>query len=317
MFILEDKKFIDTKFTAEQEIEDLVITYSEHFFGPSSIFIPKARIKTHDGFSTIPDGFAIDLSTRVWFLVEAELSHHSLWNHIVPQITKQLNSVSRPETIQIISEIVVQMISDDASIQDKFHDEGINTINIRRVLSEILEKPPIVAIPIDSISRDLEQWARTLKNDVRLWVVKKYSEFGNSKNIAYEIPEEFSPTLEISENQIVSRSGITVYNVSITDLINASLLEPDQKLTFTYEPGGRNRKAYHAIINNDGSLTVNGNNFSSPSYAALYCIKDAGSNRDTVNGWTEWKTKNGEFLSEIRNRYLELSEMDNSKNNFE
>ena len=74
MFIIEDKKFIDTKFMNEQEIEDLVITYSEHFFGPSSIFIPKARIKTYDGFSTIPDGFAIDLSTRVWFLVEAELS---------------------------------------------------------------------------------------------------------------------------------------------------------------------------------------------------------------------------------------------------
>ena len=313
MFILKDKKFIDTKFINEQEIEDLVIKYSEHFFGPSSIFIPKARIKTFDGFSTIPDGFAIDLSAHVWFLVEAELIHHSLWSHIVPQITKQLTSISRPETVQLISEIVVKMINDNPSIQEKFHDEGINTIDIRRVLTEILRSSPIVAIPIDDISRDLEQWARTLKNDVRLWVVKKYSEFGNSKNIAYEIPEEFSPTLEISEKQNVSRSGITVYSVSTIDLIQAELLEPNQELTLTYGPGRRNRRTYHAILNGDGSLTVNDNNFSSPSYAALYCIKEAGSDRETVNGWTKWKTKDGESLSGIRNRYLEISELDDDK----
>lgn len=33
MFIVEDKKFIDSKFVNEQEIEELVIKYSEHFFG--------------------------------------------------------------------------------------------------------------------------------------------------------------------------------------------------------------------------------------------------------------------------------------------
>jgi hypothetical protein len=315
MFILEDKKFIATKFQNEQEIEDLVITFSEHFFGPSSIFIPKARIKTFDGFSTIPDGFAIDLSAKVWFLVEAELIHHSLWSHIVPQITKQLTSISRPETIQLISEIVVKMITDDPKIQNKFHDEGISTIDIRRVLNEILRSSPIVAIPIDDISRDLEHWARTLKNDVRLWVVKKYSDFGDSQNIAYEIPEEFSPTLEISEKQNESRSGITVYNVSTTDLIQAGLLKPNQELTLTYGPGGRNRRNYKAILNEDGSLTVCDNNFSSPSYAALFCIQKAGSDRETVNGWTKWKTKDGESLSEIRNMYLEISEFDEDNDN--
>jgi hypothetical protein len=313
MIIIEDQKFIETKFSDEQEIEDLVIKYFEHFFGPSSIFIPKAKIETYDGFATIPDGFAIDLDTRVWFLVEAELGHHSLWNHIVPQITKQLTSISRPETVQLISEIVVQMIGDDPSIQDKFIDEGINTIDIRRVLTEIFENSPVVAIPIDSISRDLEQWARTLKNDVRLWIVKKYSEFGNSKNIAFEIPEEFSPTLEISETQTESKIGITVYNVSILDLLNNRLLNAGQELKMVYGPIGKNKKTFTATLNNDGSLTVDGNNFSSPSYAALYCIKAAGSNRDTVNGWTKWKTDTGEFLSEIRTRYLEISELDDKE----
>ena len=82
MIILDDKKLIESKFINEQEVEDLVIANSEHFFGPSSILVPKKKIKTKDGFGTIPDGFAIDLSARVWYIVEAELSHHNVWTHI-------------------------------------------------------------------------------------------------------------------------------------------------------------------------------------------------------------------------------------------
>lgn len=60
IIIFDNRKFIETKFLDEQEIEGLVKDYSEHFFGPSSIFIPKARIWTHNGFVTIPDGFAVE-----------------------------------------------------------------------------------------------------------------------------------------------------------------------------------------------------------------------------------------------------------------
>ena len=177
MIILNDRKFIETKFKNEQEIEDVTRKFSEHFFVDSSIFIPKARIETYDGFATIPDGFAIDIASRTWYLVEAELSHHSLWNHIAPQVTKQLTAVSRPETSQLIAELIIEMISEDPLLQEKFEDENIRPINIRKVLAEILEKPPIIGMPIDKISKDLEQWAQTLRNDIRLWIVKKYFEF--------------------------------------------------------------------------------------------------------------------------------------------
>jgi hypothetical protein len=107
MIILANIKLMEAKFANEQEIEDLVIANYEHFFGPSSIMIPKALIKTKDGFGTIPDGFSIDLSSRVWYIVEAELGHHSVWTHIAPQVTKQLLASSRPETRQLLTEVMV------------------------------------------------------------------------------------------------------------------------------------------------------------------------------------------------------------------
>ncbi len=43
--------------------------------------------------------------------------------------------------------------------------------------------------------------------------------------------------------------------------------------------------------------------YSSPSYAAPVEIIDAGSERKTVNGWTSWKTEEGIFIAELRDRF--------------
>ena len=40
------------------------------------------------------------------------------------------------------------------------------------------------------------------------------------------------------------------------------------------------------------------------SYAALAGIQNSGSDRMTVNGWTIWKTEKGEFLSDLRDKFL-------------
>ena len=308
MIILDDRKLIETKFVDEQEIEDLVIANSEHFFGPSSVFIPKAKIKTKDGFGTIPDGFAVDLASRIWYVVEAELGHHSVWTHIAPQVTKQLLAVSRTETRQLLTEIMVQMVTNDTYVREKFEDEGIKEIDIRKVLGDIFEKAPIIGMPIDKVSNDLREWAETLRNDVRLWIVKKYSQFGAPDIIAYEIPEEYRPILDTTDRNEQPKSGIRAYDVSLADLINAGLLPDGAELSLSYKPRGGKQKNYKGILSSDGSITVLGQNYSSLSYAALACIQDAGSDRTTVNGWTSWRTQDGKFLSQVRSEYMNKKE---------
>jgi hypothetical protein len=310
MIILDDKKLIETKFANEQEVEDLVIANSEHFFGPSSILVPKKKIKTKDGFGTIPDGFAIDLSTRVWYIVEAELSHHNVWTHIAPQVTKQLLAAGRTETRQLLTEILVQMVTDDSNTKEKFDDESIKEIDIRKVLGEILEKAPVIGMPIDAVTNDLRDWAATLKNDVKLWIVRKYIQFGNPQNIAYEIPEEYRPVFDTTDRELQPQSGIKTYEVSITDLIEEGFLLVGSELTMSYKPRGGRQQTYTAKLEPNGSLSVLDENFPSPSYAAVYCIQKAGSERTTVNGWTSWKTQEGKLLAQIRADYLEKKEKD-------
>ena len=64
------------------------------------------------------------------------------------------------------------------------------------------------------------------------------------------------------------------------------------------------RKTYEATVLDDGSIRADDQRFTSPSYAALYFINRAGSPRQTVNGWTSWRTESGRLLADLREQLL-------------
>ena len=38
------------------------------------------------------------------------------------------------------------------------------------------------------------------------------------------------------------------------------------------------------------------------STAAVYCMRQYGSNRETANGWIHWKTEDGTYLADLYNK---------------
>jgi len=304
MLIVEGRKFVLKPFDSEEELERVVVENAEYLFGPASIYFPKSLISTRDGTGTIPDGYVLDLARRVWYIVEAEISRHSVWSHIAPQVAKQIIAASNPVSKQSIVDIAADRVRSDTDLQDRFGDEGIHAIDIRQVLAEILAKEPIVAMPIDAVKSDLKEWAATLRIPVKLWIVRKYVEFGRPENVMYEIPEEFGPVVDTGQNEEDSNSELARYDVTIGDLIDAEMLYVGQKLRMPYKPRNGEQREYEATICQDGSIELLGKQFSSPSYAAVYGIQDAGSDRKTVNGWTAWRLEDGEFLASVRERFL-------------
>src|SRR2546428_13550259 len=83
-------QYVPASFTDEAEIEKLVQDQAEFLFGSGSIFLPKTKAETGGGKSTVPDGFVIDLERACWYLVEAERASHGTWEHIAPQVSRQL-----------------------------------------------------------------------------------------------------------------------------------------------------------------------------------------------------------------------------------
>ncbi len=310
MLLFGDKKFIQAPFENEEELEGVVAENYEYIFGPNSFYLPKKLIKTADGSGTIPDGFAIDLAGRKWFIVEAELLKHSVWSHIAPQVSKQIIASQQPESRKLLALLAIDAIKKQP---EKFDDLDIDKYKLGIILNEILEKPPLIGLPIDNISDDLADWAKTLKNPVNIWLIKKYIEVGIPGNVIYELPEEYKPLIDTEEDNTIiegdTERKIKTYNISVYDLIQAGLLNPGDELIMSYKPRtGEERREYKAVVDEDGNFHVLNEKFSSPSYAALAGLQDAGSNRKTVNGWTSWRTSEGKTLADLRQDYLKLKE---------
>ena len=204
MLIFNDKKFIKSPFDSEAELERVIINDYEYLFGPDSFYLPKTKIKTSDGAGTIPDGFAIDLGQRKWYIVEAELGHHDVWNHIAKQVSKQIVASLQLLTKRNLEDISVDLYNHDDYLKEKFTNLSIASVDVRKVIRDILETDPIVGIPIDHIPNDLKDWARQQRHNVKLWIVSKFVEFNNKANIIYEFPEEFKPVIDPSARTIAS-----------------------------------------------------------------------------------------------------------------
>jgi hypothetical protein len=230
MLLLGDRKFVQAPFENEEELEGVVTENYEYIFGPNSFYLSKKLIKTSDGSGTIPDGFAINLAERKWYIVEAELLKHSVWQHIAPQVSKQIIASQQAESRKLLARLAIDAIKKEA---EKFNELEIDKFNLGIYLNEILEKPAIVGLPIDNTSDDLTDWAKTLKNSVNIWLIKKYVEVGNIDNVIYELPEEYRPMIDTEEDNTFIENGterkIKTYDISVHDLLQAGLLEPGQE----------------------------------------------------------------------------------------
>lgn len=305
MFILNNSKYIESPFESEDEIKEVVFDHFEEIFGPNTFYLPKSIIKDFEGTGTIPDCYAINIPERSWYIVGCNLLRNGVWQHLAKQTAKQIISTQQFTTRKILL-VAMDQLTENDQINEMFIDEGVPEIDIIHVLNDILRDDPTIGIPIDEINNDLRDWAISLALDVRIWILKKYVEFGNEKNVIYDLPEECRPEFETKKEKYFNerKEPITKYDVSILDLINENYLQIGEDLLMAYKG-----TTFIGTIQEDGSIMTLGKKINSPNYAALSVIQSLGSNRRVTNGWKSWKTKSAVSLHELRERFLEEKEI--------
>ena len=301
VLVSKTEQYYKTPFDSEAELEQVVSDYSEQLFGANALFLPKAKISTLGGAGTIPDGFAIDIESGDWYIVEAELASHGIWQHIAPQISKQIAALDAPKTREAILALALNAITENEQHQEAIAELGIADIAIHGYLQAILKQPPVIAIPIDSVPRDLESWASSLRFDVRIWVIEKYVTL-DGERILYSLPEESSPTVATEVPTGSGSAKITIRSSQpYQDVISAGLLGVGQKIVMKYGPRGSSKQIFHGVLREAG-VELDGR-IMSLSAAAVYCMQKAGSHRHTANGWKKWRTEDGETLNEVYNQF--------------
>jgi hypothetical protein len=313
MLILRDRRFISAPFDSKQEVESAVAANAEFLFGPGSIYLPKSLLRSTEGLSALPDGYVVDLTAQRWFLIEAELGTDNVWTHIAPKIAKQIIAANQPATRRLLLESVIDLYRNDEAICARFEESKIVGIDVRRALSEIFDRRPLIGITIDTIGHGLREWAYTVNTDVRLWLVRKLVDFQDPKIVAYELPDEYAPTYDSAfmspplngSNGSLQRR--IIQDISMADLIGANLLKPGDTLNMTIQSGEEEKKTFEGTLSADGSLSILGRKISSISDAAVFCMNQAGGSQRTANGWIFWRTAEGYSLNDLRHQFLSLT----------
>jgi len=302
MLIGQSQKFLRIAFDDEAEIEKVVADNNELLFGASTVFLQQQRINTVGGKATLPDAIVIDLENNQWYIVEVERAAHGTWEHIAPQVSKQLAAIANEDTRDLLLKLALEEVSSNETLKEALKELGIEEISVHGRIDDILKKRPIVAIPIDEIPPDLTDWTATLKHQVKIWLVEKYSETSTGQ-VLYSMPDEFAPSLDTGDEAGPVSATRSSGGIAFRKVLRAGLLEIGQELWMEYGPRGQAKKKYTSLVREDG-LEVDGKVYS-PSYAVVACMKKAGSDRSTANGWTQWKTDEGIVIDEL---YKKLSE---------
>jgi len=287
------------EFKSEEEVEQVIINNFKLIFGDYSILLPKSLITTSGGKGTIPDGIIIDFENNQWYILEVERGIHGTWEHIAPQIIKQITAMKNDETKSRITENCIKQINGKPGFIDLLNDIDIQVINIHGVINRILKKDPVVSLPIDFIPNDLEDWAKSLKVLVEIRLIEKYTNING--DILYNIPDV---EIDINNDEVIiekTKNTDNLPNLLLEKIIKAGFLLDGQKVYFDYGQKGMKKKRFDGILRING-IEVDGV-VSSPSIASLRCIQVITPTRTTSNGWRVWKTEDGKLINDAWHNY--------------
>jgi predicted transport protein len=147
----------------EKEFHPLVKNRYKEIFGEDSIYFDiKHKLVSKSGISAIPDAYVIILSKPYeWYIVENELSSHPVYSHIVPQISKFVDSIEELEAQSDIRDVLDKEVNDDkvlkALIEKKTGQDSF------RFLTELISTPPKIALIVDKITPEVEKASKSLK----------------------------------------------------------------------------------------------------------------------------------------------------------
>lgn len=182
-------KYQECKFTKEEDFEKEVVNNAKLFFGEKTIYIDaKKKMETKIG-NVIPDGFLFDLTNiddPAFYIVEVELSKHSFYEHIFPQITKFIGFINSQNYDALITKIWEE-VQEDSSLKAQF----CNIKELYKFIKDTMTNNSNILLVIDELKPELnemnsvyQEWNRLVKQIC----IKKHK---NKSEIMYDVEPEF------------------------------------------------------------------------------------------------------------------------------
>jgi predicted transport protein len=246
-------RYNEINFKTEAEFEKLVVEHSKMLFGQQSIYIDAKKKINNSAFGgVIPDGFLFDLTdknTPEFYIVEVELSKHSFFNHIFPQITKFFAFFKNPESQSKLIEKLYEIFAKDDSLLQQLKSR-INKDEIFKFLKDTIENSQNILLVIDNEKREfpeiIETYTDTWGKMVKVAILKQYNsingpadeiltlspDFANIETIDIVVPSDEKGQKQTAYTESFHLDGIPDSTLSIYNKLKTELLRHIPNLTF-------------------------------------------------------------------------------------
>ena len=110
-------------YTPQDETDDFHSMVKEHYreiFGADSLYFDiRKNLKSRSKIGSIPDAYILDFKRDQWYVLEEELSWHSVYDHIVNQLTRFLIGIKNTKSRNQLCEVLYQEIDKDEGLRSK------------------------------------------------------------------------------------------------------------------------------------------------------------------------------------------------------
>lgn len=193
------------KFNLEDDLEREVSINSKKLFGAKTIYLDtKKKIEAVSLGGSIPDGILFDLEDPEdikFYLVEVELSKHSFYEHIFPQITKFLAFYKNPTSQNILIEKIHSFIINDVEIKNEF-ERLLEGQELYKSIKDAVENNQNILLIIDGIKPEIEE-AKRVYTDTwdKLVILEILTKYKSGEKEVFILEPDFSREKLIHEKE--------------------------------------------------------------------------------------------------------------------
>jgi hypothetical protein len=189
------KRYTEYKFTSEKDFEDDVVNASNILFGKETVYInAKKKIEAKSLGGTIPDGFFFDFTDKTdpqFYIVEVEITQHSFYGHIFPQITKFFAFYKNTKLRKALIDKLYHIVDGDEILKTTFRGL-VGKTEVYKFLSDVIETSQNILLIADGAIIELpeimETYTDTWGKLVKYVELRKYT---YNKDTIYSINPDF------------------------------------------------------------------------------------------------------------------------------
>ena len=170
---------------SEARFEKAIQSNCQHIFGPDSFYFDiKSKIKSKAGVVSIPDGYVIFFTPKKarWAIIEVELASHSIYNHVIPQLSKFNSGIEDSSTRRKLVDLLYDSFDDDEVLKARLK-QNIKTREIHKFISDLVSEKPLIIVVIDQRTEKLDEALRCINEEVQVVEFRTFRREGLSDDI--------------------------------------------------------------------------------------------------------------------------------------